>query len=65
MSYRYYHQVVKGKAPKNAPTYVKEEVTAEQPEEEIYVCTVCGYVYHGDLTKEPDVYKRQIRRLLL
>lgn len=56
MSYRYYHHVVKGKAPKNAPTYVKEEVTAEQPEEEIYVCTVCGYVYHGDLTKEPDDY---------
>ena len=21
-----------------------------------YVCTVCGYEYEGDLTKEPDDY---------
>lgn len=25
MTYEYYHRVVKGKAPKNAPTYVKED----------------------------------------
>lgn len=21
-----------------------------------YICTVCGYVYEGDLSKEPDDY---------
>jgi len=26
MTYRYYHEVIKGKAPKTAPTYIKEEV---------------------------------------
>ncbi|NLG92194.1 MAG: rubredoxin [Clostridiales bacterium] len=49
MTYDYYHKVIKGKAPKNAPTY-----QAEQPEEELdgnsWVCTVCGYVYN-----DPDV----------
>ena len=24
MTYKYYHEVVKGKAPKNAPTYIEE-----------------------------------------
>lgn len=45
MTYAYYHQVVKGKSPKNAPTYIPEEETAKK---EVYVCTVCGYVYDGD-----------------
>ena len=38
--------MVKGKSPKNAPTYV-----AEEPEEKAksrWVCQVCGYVYEGD-----------------
>ena len=30
MSYAYYHQVVKGKSPKNAPTYLPEEETTEK-----------------------------------
>ena len=25
MTYAYYHKVVKGKSPKNAPTYIEEE----------------------------------------
>ncbi|MGI6030888.1 MAG: flavin reductase [Eubacteriales bacterium] len=55
MTYRYYHEVVKGKAPKNAPTYVEEETAA--PTEEVWVCDVCGYEYHGDLTREPADFR--------
>ncbi len=52
MTYKYYHDVIKGKAPKNAPTYQEEK-----PKENVWVCSVCGYVYEGDLTKEPEDYK--------
>jgi rubredoxin/flavin reductase (DIM6/NTAB) family NADH-FMN oxidoreductase RutF len=50
MTYAYYHQVKKGKAPKTAPTYIKEEPEKEMPEPKAkpgqkWVCTVCGYVY--------------------
>lgn len=48
MTYRYYHEVIKGKAPKNAPTYQEEAVKDK------YVCDVCGYVYEGDIADEPD-----------
>jgi len=48
MTYEYYHRVVKGKAPKNAPTYVEEE-----PEKNAvsYVCDICGYIYEGDFAQ--------------
>lgn len=53
MTYAYYHKVVKGKSPKNAPTYLPE---AEHELEEKpagkntrrWVCQVCGYVYEGE-----------------
>ena len=32
MTYAYYHQVIKGRAPKNAPTYVAEPETPNTPE---------------------------------
>lgn len=52
MTYAYYHQVIRGKSPKNAPTYIpQEEEAAEETSEETkvsYVCQVCGYVYEGD-----------------
>ncbi|MDD4799144.1 MAG: flavin reductase [Clostridia bacterium] len=52
MTYSYYHKVIKGKAPKNAPTYQAPE---EQPASEVrYRCTVCGYIYEGELNNEPD-----------
>ena len=47
MTYTYYHEVIKGKAPKNAPTYVEEDIV--NTKEEIYVCDVCGYVHKGPL----------------
>lgn len=54
MTYSYYHRVIKGKAPKNAPTYLPERDEAK-PETEAagkWVCQVCGYVYEGDTIPE-------------
>lgn len=47
MTYKYYHEVVKGKAPKNAPTYIEENIT--ETKEDVYVCDICGYTHTGDL----------------
>lgn len=53
MTYSYYHKVIKGSAPKNAPTYQPPVVEKEDGEtEEIYVCSVCGYIHHGPLPEE-------------
>ena len=48
MTYSYYHKVVKGKSPKNAPTYLPEEEEAPKQAVSKYVCQICGYVYEGD-----------------
>lgn len=49
MTYAYYHQVIRGKSPKAAPTYIPEEQEEKQEERKVsYVCQVCGYVYEGD-----------------
>ncbi|WBW99015.1 flavin reductase [Oceanirhabdus sp. W0125-5] len=42
MTYRYYHSVIKGTTPKNAPSY-KEE-TANKG----YRCKICGYVLEAE-----------------
>ncbi|MCX7715238.1 MAG: flavin reductase [Clostridia bacterium] len=53
MTYAYYHKNVKGKAPKNAPTYREEPKNLSENIE--YVCEVCGYVYKGgDFESLPD-----------
>lgn len=58
MTYRYYHEVMKGSAPKNAPSYVAPQLLQEDNSKtEKWECDVCGYVYEGDLTKEPDTYR--------
>ena len=44
MTYSYYHKVVKGKSPKNAPTYLPEESETSGSK---WTCSVCGYVYDG------------------
>ena len=59
MTYAYYHKVVKGKSPKNAPTYIAEEtedIKAEEMESEKWVCGICGYEYKGEVPFEelPD-----------
>jgi len=53
MTYKYYHDVIKGRAPKTAPTYIEEEVSGSG---EKYKCSICGYVYEGDISKENDDY---------
>ena len=47
MTYAYYHKVVKGKSPKNAPTYIPEG-NEEKAEDGKWVCGICGYVYDGE-----------------
>ncbi len=53
MTYKYYHAVLKGSSPKNAPTYIAEEFNdnenvINESTSSKWVCTVCGYVYDGD-----------------
>lgn len=50
MSYQYYYDVIKGKAPKYAPTYRAPSTKFH------YVCTVCGYVYPGEFEKTSAAY---------
>ncbi len=67
MTYAYYHNVIKGKSPKNAPTYIAEESAAAEgaagstaaASSGRYVCSVCGYVYEGDVPFEelPEDYR--------
>ena len=55
MTYRYYHEVIKGSAPKTAPTY-QRTVPDSTPVDD-YVCTICGYVYNDtevDFDSLPD-----------
>lgn len=45
MSYKYYHEVLKGKSPKQAPTYIpdiEQEIKGNR-----WKCTLCGYIYEG------------------
>lgn len=58
MTYAYYHKVIKGKSPKNAPTYIPEAAETKAEKESQYICSVCGYVYNGDVPFEdlPDDY---------
>lgn len=58
MTYAYYHQVIKGKSPKTAPTYIPEEA-AKKSDNPTYVCRICNYVYDGDVPFEglPEDYK--------
>ena len=63
MTYDYYHRVIKGNAPKNAPTYVAEEEkpktekqTAATTGKKKYKCQVCGYEVEVD-GELPDDFK--------
>jgi flavin reductase (DIM6/NTAB) family NADH-FMN oxidoreductase RutF/rubredoxin len=50
MTYRFYHQVLKGVAPKNAPTYI--ESPDLQKSGELWLCPVCGFEYDPALGHE-------------
>ena len=46
MTYKYYHEVLKGSSPKKAPTYqenIQEEIKGNR-----WKCLICGYIYEGD-----------------
>ena len=49
LTYTYYHDVLKGKTPENAPTYASRaggrKPERREGEMKKYVCDVCGYVY--------------------
>lgn len=48
MTYAYYHKVIKGKSPKNAPTYIPEEEKLKESAGNKFKCEVCGYIYEGE-----------------
>lgn len=48
MTYAYYHNVVKGKSPKNAPTYLPDEENSSAK----WTCSICGYIYDGEIPFE-------------
>lgn len=52
MTYRYYHEVLKLKSPKNAPTYIEEKETTKKT---AWKCKVCGYEVEMD--ELPSDYK--------
>lgn len=47
MTYSFYHEVLKGKSPKNAPTYIEENVL-EEIKNNRWKCKICGYIYEGE-----------------
>ena len=47
MTYEFYHQEMKGKTPKGAVTYQKEENKGGKKMK--YICNVCGYVYDEEI----------------
>lgn len=59
MTYAYYHNVVKGKSPKNAPTYQAPETEKPAAKKFVWKCSVCGYVYDGETPFEelPDDWR--------
>jgi len=58
ITYAYYHKVIKGKTPQNAPTYVKAAPGMDSPAKS-YICDLCGYEYpgsRGDFENLPGDY---------
>ena len=57
MTYKYYHENLKGSSPKNAPTY--EETSISQVDKDSkkrkWKCSVCGYIHEAD--ELPDDFK--------
>ena len=48
MTYKYYHENLKGTSPKNAPTYIDEETNSKSNQ---YKCNLCGYIYDDSKEK--------------
>lgn len=45
MTYKYYHEVLKGSSPAKAPTYMESVV--EEIKGNRWKCMICGYIYEG------------------
>lgn len=57
ITYAYYRKIIKGTAPKNAPTYIDEsefEAKKEQVGQGKFKCAACGYIY--DENKEGIIF---------
>lgn len=54
MTYRYYHEKLKGTSPKNAPTYEEEKEVKQENRVKTkkWKCKICGYVYEGESVPE-------------
>ena len=50
MTYRYYHEVLKGTSPKKAPTYQEPK---EDKKVNRYQCSICGYIYDDSKEEIP------------
>ncbi len=55
MTYRYYHEILKGKSPKNAPTYIEEQSEKQNYQKTKWRCKVCGYEVEMDKLPEDFV----------
>lgn len=54
MTYDYYHRVIKGRAPKNAPTFMESDITRNDNSPQLkYVCPICRFVYKDSEQKVP------------
>lgn len=51
MTYKYYHENLKGTSPKNAPTYVEEKEENINTEANKYRCKLCGFIYDDSKEK--------------
>ena len=52
MTYKYYHEVLKGKSPANAPTYIEENKNNDHSNQSSkYECIICGYIYDDSIEK--------------
>ena len=55
LTYSHYRNVKKGKAPKNAPTYINKVINKEEAtmEKKKYECIVCSHIYDPEMG-DPD-----------
>ncbi len=53
LTYAYYRDFKKGKAPKNAPTYQKSDDNSKQAPLQSWVCPACSYIY-DPVNGDPD-----------
>lgn len=50
MTYAYYHRVIKGSAPKTAPTYIETQ-SSKVGNFKKYKCSICGHIYDESIEK--------------